>query len=249
MIFPATTLVILGSAILGTSFLAGIFGVAGGMILMGVLLVYMPVAQAMVLHGVAQLASNLWRAVIWRRHIDGRVVSRYMLGLLAALVAFAFFSFVPDRATVLIVLGLAPMVAMTVPDRWAPKVTGRFGAEVAGFSSMAVQFLSGVSGPLLDLFFARTVLDRRHVVATKAACQTLTHLVKLIYFGGIANLATPEFELSYIIIAIMLAMLGTSLGRVVLDRLSNRQFRFWTRTLVFAVGAACLSQGILMTIG
>ena len=47
---------------LATSFLSGIFGMAGGMILIGVLLVLLPVQTAMVLHAVTQIASCGWRA-------------------------------------------------------------------------------------------------------------------------------------------------------------------------------------------
>jgi uncharacterized protein len=59
----------LTAAILSTSFISGVFGMVGGMILMGVLLAIMPVAAAMVLHGVTQMASNGWRAWLWRTHI------------------------------------------------------------------------------------------------------------------------------------------------------------------------------------
>jgi len=40
-----------------TAFLSGIFGMAGGLILIGVLLVILPVPEAMMLHGVTQMAS------------------------------------------------------------------------------------------------------------------------------------------------------------------------------------------------
>lgn len=53
----------------GTSLLSGIFGMAGGLILVGVLLALLPVQDAMLLHGVTQAASNGWRALLWRRHI------------------------------------------------------------------------------------------------------------------------------------------------------------------------------------
>ena len=52
-----------------TSFLSGIFGMAGGMILLGVLLILLDVAPAMVLFGVTQFASNGWRAALWRRFV------------------------------------------------------------------------------------------------------------------------------------------------------------------------------------
>src|SRR4051812_33370622 len=41
-----------------TALLSGVFGMAGGLILVGVLLVLMPLPQAMVLHAVTQMASN-----------------------------------------------------------------------------------------------------------------------------------------------------------------------------------------------
>ncbi len=56
-----------------TSFIAGVFGMAGGMLLMGTLLLMVSVPDAMVLHGVAQMASNGWRALLWRRYIMWRV--------------------------------------------------------------------------------------------------------------------------------------------------------------------------------
>ena len=47
---------------IGTAFLSGIFGMAGGLILIGVLLFIFPLPTAMVLHAVTQMASNGWRA-------------------------------------------------------------------------------------------------------------------------------------------------------------------------------------------
>ena len=51
-----------GLAVLATSFLSGVVGMAGGMILMGILLLMMDVTAAMVLYGVTQTAANGWRA-------------------------------------------------------------------------------------------------------------------------------------------------------------------------------------------
>ena len=55
---------ILAVSSLVTSFISGILGMAGGMILMGILLAVVPLPQAMMLHGITQLASNGWRAVL-----------------------------------------------------------------------------------------------------------------------------------------------------------------------------------------
>src|SRR3954454_20225446 len=52
----------LGLLMVGTAFLSGLFGMAGGLILIGVLLTLMPLPTAMVLHAITQMASNGWRA-------------------------------------------------------------------------------------------------------------------------------------------------------------------------------------------
>ena len=57
-----------------TAFLSGLFGMAGGLILIGVLLAFMPLPTAMVLHAITQMASNGWRALLWRAHIRWRPV-------------------------------------------------------------------------------------------------------------------------------------------------------------------------------
>ena len=65
------------ATMLGTSFLSGIFGMAGGIILIGLLLVLLPVQAAMVLHGITQLASNAWRAVTWRKSVRWDIAAVY----------------------------------------------------------------------------------------------------------------------------------------------------------------------------
>ena len=227
--------------VLATSFLAGVLGMAGGMILMGVLIVVMPVPDAMILHAVTQMSSNGWRAALWVRYVDWIILARYGLGLLAALAAFAAVAFVPDRAVVLLVLGLSPFLVLALPDRLAVRADRRFGAESCGFVCSALQYVSGVSGPTLDLFFVRTELDRRAVVATKAACQVVTHLSRLLYFGGIAgtgaDLGWPVYA-----VAVAAAIAGTTLSRAVLETITDGQFRKWTRRVVLVLGAVYVLQ-------
>ena len=57
-------------ATLGTAFLSSIFGMLGGVILMGILVSIMPVSQAMVLHGLIQMTSNGYRAWLKRKDIN-----------------------------------------------------------------------------------------------------------------------------------------------------------------------------------
>jgi uncharacterized membrane protein YfcA len=237
----------MSALVLATSFLSGIFGMAGGMILLGTLLMFLPVATAMVLQAVAQMAANGWRAVLWIRYVDRRIFGRYLLGLLIAFAIFATIQAVPDRATVLILLGAMPFIAAIVPDWLTPRAERRGGAEILGFVGTALQLLCGVSGPMMDVFFVRSLMDRRTVVATKASCQVVTHMTKLVYFGGITGM---EAELGPVIfiLSIVMAVIGTTLSRTVLERLTDAQFRTWTKRIVLVVGAVYMAQGIQLAL-
>ena len=231
--------------VLATSFVSGIFGMAGGMILMGVLVFIVPVPTAMILHGITQMASNGWRAALWWRHIQWRIVGRYGLGLVAASAVFMAIRFVPDERFVLIALGIIPFVALAMPSNVVPQVTRAGGAELCGFVSTSFQLLSGISGPTLDTFFVRSLMDRRLVVATKAACQTITHLTKLIYFGVlIASASNAAIEPVVVVVAIVLAITGTTLSRSILDRLTDRNFQKYTQWIVAAIGLVYLVRGV-----
>ncbi len=243
MLISATLTLALSVIVLATSFLSGIFGMAGGMILMGVLLPILPVPSAMVLHAISQMTSNGWRATLWMRYVNWIIFARYAIGLLAALAIFALVRILPNRAMVLIVLGAMPFVAVSIPDRFAPRADKPGGAEISGFVGTALQLISGVSGPMLDIFFVRTMMDRRSVVATKATCQVITHFTKLVYFGGLTAMK-PDLDWTIFGLAVVMAIVGTSASRAVLERMTDIQFRQWTRRVVMGIGAVYIAQGL-----
>src|SRR3989304_757854 len=85
-VFAVTTLV--------TSFISGIFGMAGGIILLGVLLLYMDVAPAMVLFGAIQTSSNGWRGAVLGRAVGcgGREAGPRVAAHLYRIVYFGSFT-------------------------------------------------------------------------------------------------------------------------------------------------------------
>src|SRR5436305_10335448 len=99
---------LLALSTLVTSFISGILGMAGGMILMGILLALLPLPAAMMLHGITQLASNGWRALLWRSQVNWRMLRGYIIGALVALAAFEMVRIVVGKPIALILLGLTP---------------------------------------------------------------------------------------------------------------------------------------------
>ncbi|MFL5049311.1 MAG: TSUP family transporter [Xanthobacteraceae bacterium] len=234
----------LTAAILSTSFISGIFGMAGGMILMGILLAIMPVAAAMVLHGVTQMASNGWRAWLWRTHIRWPIVASYAAGAVLAALAFTAAQVVPSKPVALIIIGLTPFVGLVLPSRVVPDPTRRLQGVGCGAICTVLLLLAGVSGPIFDVFFVRSRLDRKEMIATKGAIQVFGHFLKVAYFGQFLAVSGAEVAPVAVVLALALPAVGTHLSRRVLDAMSDAQFRRWTRGLIVAIAAVYLAQGL-----
>src|SRR3977135_3328466 len=177
----------LGCLRVATACLSGLFGMAGGLILIGVLLAMLPLPSAMVLHAITQMASNGWRALLWRAHIRWRPVMIYMIGCALALGAWSITRYVPDKPIALLLLGVTPFMARLTPANLKPNPDSIWQGTFYGSICMRLMLMTGVSGPLMDTFFLGGKFDRREIVATKATAQVASHFVKLIYFGGIID--------------------------------------------------------------
>jgi uncharacterized membrane protein YfcA len=229
-----------------TSFVSGILGMAGGMMLMGVLLAVMPVPAAMMLHGVTQLASNGWRAMLWRTQVVWRVFRGYVLGALVATGVFVVLQFVVSKPVALIAMGLTPFLALALPEKLHLNVERRGHPFACGAVCSALSLTAGVSGPILDVFFVRSQLGRHAVVATKAMTQSFSHLLKIAYFGGVVATGRGTVDPWIGAMMVALAVAGTSLAAPVLRRMDDQAFRKWTRWTVSALGVFYLASGVVL---
>jgi uncharacterized membrane protein YfcA len=241
-------LALLAVSALVTSFVSGILGMAGGMILMGILLAVLPLPVAMMLHGITQLAANGWRALIWRKEVDWRVFRGYALGALAAIAFFATVQLVVSKPIALIVMGFTPFVTFALPDKLHLNVERRGHPFACGVICSALSLTAGVSGPILDVFFVRSKMGRHAVVATKAMTQSLSHILKIIYFGAFVAMEGAAVHPGLAAIMVLLAFAGTQLSQPVLKRMDDASFRFWTRWTVMSLGVFYLGSGIVLLV-
>ena len=242
MSVPIAAIIII--ATLATAFLSSIFGMLGGLILMGVLASLLPVASAMVLHGLIPLTSNGYRAWLNRKDIEWRIIATLLIGNIIALAALAFVAFAPDRVMVLLALGALPYIAWALPKNLALDVTKTPIGIFAGLVVVATNLLAGVGGPLLDVFFQRVALTRHQVVATKAVAQALGHVSKIIFYSGLAATASAQDwpALWLLALAVVASVIGTTLGKRVLDAMADATFFSWTQRIMLAVGAVLLAR-------
>lgn len=224
-------------AAFATAVVSATVGMAGGLMLLGVYLVFLDVPTATFLHGVTQLFANGLRAGLRPAAIHWQGLPWYILGAAAAWLGLRGVAVVPDVAWVYLGLGLLPFVARLAPRHPALDFVHRRGATLVGFLVTGMQVFFGVAGPVLDVFFAETTLDRKGVVATKAATQTLSHLGKVAWFLPLLTEPPAPGRLLAILAA---AAAGTFVGGRLLDRWSEEAFRRRSGQLLLLIGVGCL---------
>ncbi len=237
--------VILLVAAMITACISGIFGMAGGMIFMAVITFFMGVSEAMVVHGAVQSVSNSYRCYLLRPDIRWDVLGFTLMGALPVIAVLFFISFVPEKRLLFLILGLLPFLL------WLPRGFFQGDAEkpkhavLCGVMVMALNITAGVAGPALDFFYVKTKLTRQEIVATKAVTMFGSHMVKIVYFGipliqstGIGTLPPLWFFAA----AIPCIMLGTYIGIQVLKRLSDINFKSYTKYLVTLIGLVYLAR-------
>ncbi|WP_293904915.1 sulfite exporter TauE/SafE family protein [Phenylobacterium sp.] len=227
-----------------TAAISGVFGMAGGLMLKGALALVLPVSATFVAHGLLQLVANGWRAILHRQHVAWKIVGLFALGSFVAAGIAGLITVVPTTATLYLFMGLVPWLVW-MPDRWL-KLDARRPEQalLCGLSVTGVNLTAGVAGPFLDIFFVRTSLTRHQIVATKAATQVFSHLMKIAVYGAplLAVHGKGLPPLWVFALAVPLSMLGTAAGGVVLNRLSDVNFKRYLRLILSVIAVVYLAQ-------
>lgn len=227
-----------------TATLSGVFGMAGGLILMGGLAFVLPVSAAFVTHGALQLVANGWRAVLHRQQVRWDIVGWYAVASAAAGGVVALLAIVPSKPVLYLLMGLVPLL-LWLPQRWINLDAAEpRQAFISGLLVTGLNLTAGVAGPLLDIFFVRTSLARHAIVATKAATQVFSHMAKMLVYGAPLLLSRPQDLPPWWVfaIAVPLSMAGTVVGGWILDRITDVDFKRWTKWIVTGIGVIYLIQ-------
>jgi len=195
--------------------------------LLAVMLLFLDPIEAIPIHGLVQLASNTSRTVAHARVVRLDLLwpfaSLLVPGALIALplvqrapadglrLAIGIFVLISTWQTRWLLLGFKPEHLRERP-RFA-----LLGA-VTGFLSPLV----GATGPFIAPFFLGIGLTRFELIGTKAACQAITHLSKMLVFGilGFAFLT----HLPLIVGMVAGVVLGTALGTRALQHVGDERF-------------------------
>ncbi|MDR7223495.1 sulfite exporter TauE/SafE family protein [Aminobacter aminovorans] len=226
-----------------TSALTAAFGVGGGIAMLTLMGLFVPVAALIPVHGAVQLGSNTGRAWHQRANVRMDVAAPFIAGSVVGAVIGAFVVIQLPDAWLKLVLG-AFVIAIT----WA-KVPGidkltRTGLAIGSVLVALIGMLVGATGPLVSVLFAQFFAnDRKALVATHAAGMVAQHGLKIIVFG-LAGFAFWNW-LPLIGAMIVSGYLGTVYGTKLLERMPEESFRKWFKIAITVLALDLLRRGLM----
>ncbi|MCG8408508.1 MAG: sulfite exporter TauE/SafE family protein [Phycisphaerales bacterium] len=258
-------IIILTLAALVTATISGIIGMGGGILLLAVMFGFMAHAEAIPLHGAAQLVSNGSRVVAYWSAVDWKTVGQFFMGTLPGVAVAGLILWMlgvsgePGAADtsvgsaepyLKIVIGLYILVVVVLPK---PKKTVRPGHgydfTLLGFVAGAASLTVGATGPLIAPLFAHRNFVKEHLIATKAICQVSTHALKIIAFAALGTIEFMEFS-SLLIPMSIAAVIGTFLGKRILRHVSREAFvKLYRVALTVAGTKVLIVDGLLKAVG
>ena len=247
--------IVLALASLVTAAISAMLGMAGGILLLAVMLCFLSHGEAIPTHAVVQLASNGTRVLAFFEHVDRRAFGRFLLGVLpgwALGVGLLWSLGEPQRAEPFLkaLIGAFILGMTFVPRRpvgaSAENGTGERGhLWLAGFLAGVAAMTVGTVGPLIAPFFPQAGLLKERLIATKALCQMSTHVAKIPGFLLLRDLNVSGLGLLAGVMVCM-AVPGTLLGKRLLKGVSERHFWYAYRAALTLAGVKLLVVDGLM---
>jgi uncharacterized protein len=234
------TAALLVAASVFTSATTAAFGVGGGVMMLVLMSLFMPVAALIPVHGVVQLGSNVGRAFHMRRATMPSMILPFAAGgVLGALAGGAVVTDLPE-ALLKTILAVFIVVITWVKLPPLPSARSPFVFAVGGAVSTALTMFLGATGPLVAALMARAFETRQQVVANSAAAMAIQHVLKVAVFGVLGFNLAPWLPLAFAMIAS--GYLGTMIGARLLENMNEDAFRFWFRIAVTVLAAELLRR-------
>jgi uncharacterized membrane protein YfcA len=234
----------LGGVAVLTSVVSGVMGMAGGMLLLAVMLLKLEPAVAIPVHGIVQLVSNGSRAFFLRKHVRWPAVWRFAWPLLpGGALGIWLLAYVPPSGS-RIAIGLFVLASTWLKSFFSigKGVTAERALPVGGALVGFFSTLVGATGPLLAPFVLALELGAQGTIATLASCQIFQHASKVLLFGlrgfDLGGYLLPCLALS------ACAIVGSAIGTRLLDHLPERTFRLIVKATLSALALHQLYVGL-----
>jgi uncharacterized protein len=234
----------LGAVAVLTSVVSGVMGMAGGMLLLAVMLLRLEPTIAIPVHGIVQLVSNGSRAFFLRKSARWGAVWRFAWPLLpGGALGIWLLAYVPasgSRVAIAVFVLASTWLRsfFSIGKGAAAERALPIGGVLVGFFSTLV----GATGPLLAPFVLALELGSQGTIATMASCQIFQHASKVLLFGlqgfDLGGYLLPCLGLSVCAIA------GSGIGTRLLDHFPEKVFKISVKVLLTALALQQLYVGL-----
>lgn len=234
----------LGGVAVLTSIVSGVMGMAGGMLLLAVMLLRLEPALAIPVHGVVQLVSNASRAFFLRKQVQWNAVWRFAWPLLpGGAIGIGLLGYVSASGS-RIAIGAFVLAATWLKSFFSIRTgaAARGALPIGGALVGLFSTLVGATGPLLGPFILALELSASSTIATMAACQIFQHSSKVLLFGA-RGFNLLEYALPCALLCAC-AVAGSAIGTRLLDHVPEKQFRTLIKLVLSALASHQLYVGL-----
>jgi uncharacterized membrane protein YfcA len=209
-------------------------GLGGGVLFLMGLNVFVPLNNAIPIHGLIQLFNNLVRVVKLRAYLLPTICIPFSIG---ALIGFVFcFNILSnlDLGTLpYIIILVLVLYSLLKPKKMPELKIPDYGFGILGVFTGALGPIIGTVDPLLSPFFLRDDFTKENLIANKSFFQSLIHLSKIPFF---IFLGFNYIQFGPVIIVLLLGgLLGSYTGLRILDRINRKVFIVLFKGILFLV--------------
>jgi len=213
-----------------TALMTSIAGAGGGTILLAAMLQFMNPAEAIPVHGVIQLSSNLTRIWLLRNFVIWKIVLKFSLLLpLGVYLGLKIFQNI-DADEIKNLIGFFILLALGLQNLKIfqnIKIPSNI-YYLIGLITGFLNILVGVIAPILAVILRQSVTEKKSIVGTLGYFGLIGNLVKIIGFTFI-GFSFFKYIDTFIMI-IPATLIGSRIGQILLNRISNKIF-----TIIFQI--------------
>ena len=223
-----------------TAMMTSIAGAGGGTVLLASMLQFMNPSEAIPVHGVIQLSSNIARVWLLRKFVKWTIILKFSLLIpLGVYIGLEIFRNV-DADDIKNLIGLFIIIALVLQNlKSIRKITiSSNWYYLIGFLTGIFNILVGVIAPLLAVIIKHSLNEKKSIVGTLGYFGFVGNFTKIIGFSLI-GFTFIEYIDTFLLM-IPATLLGSRIGQYLLDKISNKFFFYIFQVILIALALRLL---------
>ena len=223
-----------------TAMMTSIAGAGGGTVLLASMLQFMNPSEAIPVHGVIQLSSNIARVWLLRKFVKWTIILKFSLLIpLGVYIGLEIFRNV-DADDIKNLIGLFIIIALVLQNlKSIRKVTiSSNWYYLIGFLTGILNILVGVIAPLLAVIIKHSLNEKKSIVGTLGYFGFVGNFTKIVGFSLI-GFTFIEYIDTFLLM-IPATLLGSRIGQYLLDKISNKFFFYIFQVILIALALRLL---------